>query len=140
MMNGGDDRPMDPAMAIAFLETFADAYNRHDVDAIMAHMTDDCSFLSYFGADACGEKFVGFDRVRQRVAAGLANFPDARWDDTRHFVSGNRGVSEWTFRGTRRGTTERVERCGLDVFTFKNGKIHVKDTYQKWPQTIVAGT
>ena len=101
---------------------------------IMAHMTEDCSFLSYFGPELCGETFAGFDKVRQRVATGLADFPDARWDNLSHFVSGNRGVSEWTFRGTRRGTAELVERCGLDVFTFKSGKIHVKNTYHKWRQ------
>jgi taurine dehydrogenase small subunit len=129
-MNPGD--AMDAAAALKLLETFAEAYNRHDVDGIMALMTQDCVFLSYFGADACGQRFEGFHQVRQRVAAGLADFPDARWEDVNHFVSGNRGVSEWTFRGTRRGTTEPVERCGIDVFTFKGGKIQVKDTYHKW--------
>jgi hypothetical protein len=134
VMSANNDHSMEPSAAIALLEAFANAYNRHDVDEIMAHMTEDCSFLSYFGPESCGEKFVGFDKVRQRVAAGLADFPDARWENVNHFVSGNRGVSEWTFRGTRRGTTELIERCGLDVFTFESGKIHVKNTYQKWRQ------
>ena len=134
-MSANDHDIMEPSAALALLESFADAYSRHDVDGIMAHMTEDCSFLSYFGPDACGERFIGFDKVRQRVAVGLADFPDARWNDVNHFVSGHRGVSQWTFRGTRRGTTALVERCGLDVFTFKSGKIHVKDTYQKWRQS-----
>ena len=121
---------------IALLDSFADAYNRHDVDAIMAHMTDDCLFVSFFGPDVCGEKFEGRDKVRQRVAAGLADFPDARWDIIGHFVSGNRGVSERIFRGTKRGTAEHSERQGLDVFTFRGGKIQIKNTYQKWRQPI----
>ncbi|MGH7263555.1 MAG: nuclear transport factor 2 family protein [Candidatus Rokuibacteriota bacterium] len=50
----------------------------------------------------------------------------------RHFVSGDRGVSEWTFRGTRRSTGEVVERQGCDVFTLHDGRIQVKDTYHKW--------
>ena len=126
------DDAMNASAALKLLEAFAQAYNRHDVDAIMALMTRDCVFLSYFGSDPCGERFEGFEKVRQRVAAGLADFPDARWDDLNHFVSGNRGVSEWTFRGTQRGTTQSVERRGLDVFTFKEGRIHIKDTYHKW--------
>lgn len=125
---------MGQAEIIAMLDSFADAYNRHDVEAIMAHMSDDCVFVSFFGPDVCGERFEGRDKVRQRVAAGLADFPDARWDIIGHFVSGDRGVSEWIFRGTRRGTAEHSERQGLDVFTFKNGKIQVKNTYQKWRQ------
>jgi hypothetical protein len=127
---------MGEAETIALLDSFADAYNRHDVDAIMAHMTDDCVFISFFGRDVCGEKFVGCDKVRQRVAAGLADFPDARWDIIAHFASGDRGVSEWIFRGTKRGTAEQSERQGLDVFTFRNGKIQIKNTYQKWRQPI----
>jgi reactive intermediate/imine deaminase len=128
------DHAMEPAAALTLLDAFADAYNRHDVDAIMALMTRDCVFLSYFGPDSCGERFEGFEPVKRRVAAGLAEFPDARWGDLNHFVSGNRGVSEWIFQGTRRATAERVERCGLDVFTFKDGKIHIKNTYHKWRQ------
>jgi ketosteroid isomerase-like protein len=128
------DDAMEESAALRLLDAFADAYNRHDVDGIMAQMTQDCVFLSYFGSDVCGERFEGFDKVRQRVAAGLADFPDARWDDLNHFVSGDRGMSEWTFRGTRRGTAERIERCGLDVFTFKGGKIHIKNTFHKWRQ------
>jgi hypothetical protein len=45
-------------------------------------------------------------------------------------------VSEWIFRGTKRGTAEQSERQGLDVFTFRNGKIQIKNTYQKWRQPI----
>jgi reactive intermediate/imine deaminase len=127
-----DEGTTDPARALALLDKFAEAYNRHDVDGIMSLMTEDCSFVSYFGPDACGQRFSGAEQVRTRVTAGLQDFPDARWDNVRHFVSGNRGVTEWTFRGTRRGTSERVERQGCDLFSFRGNKICIKDTYQKW--------
>ena len=121
---------------VTLLDEFAAAYNRHDVEAIMSFMTDDCVFVSYFGPDVCGEKFTGRETVRNRVATGLADFPDARWDIAGHFVSGNRGVSEWIFRGTRRGASELIERQGIDVFTFNGGKIQTKATYQKWRQPV----
>jgi reactive intermediate/imine deaminase len=126
----------DPATTLALLDRFADAYNRHDVDDIMSLMTDDCVFVSYFGPDACGQRFSGTEQVRKRIIAGLQDFPDARWEKVRHFVGGDRGVTEWTFRGTRRGTTEVVERQGCDVFSFRGDKIHVKDTYQKWRMPV----
>jgi ketosteroid isomerase-like protein len=135
-MPGDQDGMRDSAAKLAILDAFASAYNRHDVDGIMHLMTAGCSFVSYFGPDAHGERFFGADNVRLRVAAGLRDFPDARWEDVRHFVSGDRGISEWTFRGTRRGTSEPVERCGCDVFTFRDNKIHIKDTYQKWRQPL----
>jgi len=128
------ERSLKESDILSLLDTFAAAYNRHDVDAIMSLMTDDCVFVSYFGPDICGEKFTGREKVRARVAAGLADFPDAHWDIAGHFVSGNRGFSEWTFRGTRRGSSNLIERQGIDVFTFANRKIQVKDTYQKWRQ------
>jgi len=131
-----DDRIGGASQAALFklLNDFAEAYNRHDVDAIMDFMTDDCVFVSFFGPDADGQRFVGFDKVRQRVAAGLADFSDSRWTDAKHFVSGDRGITQWLFTGTRRGTAERLERRGVDVFTFRDGKIWVKDTYQKMRQ------
>jgi reactive intermediate/imine deaminase len=126
------------AAKLALLDAFANAYNRHDVDGIMQCMTNDCTFISYFGPEAHGERFVGAGAVRQRVAGGLQDFPNARWENARHFVDGDRGVTEWTFRGTRIGTSEPIERCGCDVFTFRDGKIHIKDTYQKWRQPPLA--
>jgi ketosteroid isomerase-like protein len=57
-------------------------------------------------------------------------FPDARWQNARHFVCGDRGVSQWTFTGTRAGG-ERVEVDGCDVFTFRGDKIAVKNSFRK---------
>ena len=122
----------DDTARLALLDEFARRYNRHDVDAIMDCMTEDCVFVSFFGTEPFGERFTGAERVRQRVAAFLEDWPDARWDDARHFVAADRGVSEWRFSGTRRGTSERVERYGCDLLTFRDNKIQVKDTYQKW--------
>ncbi len=120
---------------LALLNRFAVAYNRHDVDAIMACMSDDCKFISYFGPDICGEAFSGFDAVRARVSQGLADFPDAHWEEINHFVSGNRGVSEWIFRGRRHGQGPLIEREGVDIFTLRGGRIAVKNTFHKWRQT-----
>jgi hypothetical protein len=47
----------------------------------------------------------------------------------RHFVCGDRGVSEWTFTGTRTDGT-RVEMNGCDIFTFRDGKIALKNSLQ----------
>src|SRR5262249_60845495 len=60
----------------------------------------------------------------------FAAFPDARFDEARHFVAGNRGVSEWVFRGTR-ADGSRLEVNGCDLFTFAGGKIALKSAYFK---------
>jgi ketosteroid isomerase-like protein len=115
----------------AELETFfREGWNRHDVDRLMTFMTDDCVFETASGPEICGTRHAGRERVRAAFARVLAAFPNARFDETRHFVHGDRGVSEWIFRGT---STEgrAVEVNGCDVFTFRDGKIAVKSSYFK---------
>ena len=112
------------------LQAFADAWNRHDVDALMSFMTDDCVFESSAGTDACGTRYAGRDEVRAGFAEVWKAFPDAHWGNARHFVHGDRGVSEWVFTGTRTDGT-RVEVHGCDLFTFMDGKIALKNSYRK---------
>jgi steroid delta-isomerase-like uncharacterized protein len=112
------------------LQAFADAWNRHDADALMSFMSDDCVFEASAGPDVCGSRCVGREAVRAAFADVWAVFPDAHWGDARHFVVGDRGVSEWTFTGTRTDGT-RVEVHGCDLFTFRDGKIALKNSYRK---------
>ena len=117
-------------VTVATLQAFADAWNRHDVEALMGFMTDDCVFEASAGADACGASHRGQADVRAAFADVWKTFPDAQWLNARHFVCGERGVSEWTFTGTR-ADGARVEVNGCDVFTFREGKIAVKNSYRK---------
>ena len=112
------------------LQAFADAWNRHDVDALMSFMTEDCIFESSAGADVCGTRYVGSEPVRAGFAEVWTVFPDAHWGNARHLVHGDRGVSEWTFTGTRVDGT-RVEVHGCNLFTFRGGKIFLKNSYGK---------
>jgi taurine dehydrogenase small subunit len=112
------------------LQAFADAWNRHDVDALMSFMTDDCVFEASAGAEVCGARFEGRAAVRAAFAEVWATFPDAHWGNARHFVCGDRGVSEWIFTGTR-GDGTRVEVHGCDLFRFRDGRISLKNSYRK---------
>jgi steroid delta-isomerase-like uncharacterized protein len=112
------------------LDVFADAWNRHDLDALMSMMTDDCVFEASAGPEIAGRRSEGKPAVRAAYAAVFETFPDAHWAGARHFVAGNRGVSEWTFTGTRKDGG-RVEVTGCDLFTFRDGKIAVKNSYRK---------
>ena len=112
------------------LQAFAEAWNRHDIDALMTFMTDDCVFETAAGPDAWGTRYEGREAVRAAFAQVWAVFPDARWTNCRHFVAGDRGVSEWTFTGTRADGI-RIEANGVDLFTFRDGKIAVKNAFRK---------
>lgn len=73
-----------------FLQAFADAWNRHDVDALMSFMTDDCVFDASAGADVCGTRYVGREAVRVGYAEVWSVFPDAAWSNARHLIHGDR--------------------------------------------------
>jgi steroid delta-isomerase-like uncharacterized protein len=113
------------------LEQVFDAFNRHDLDAILSFFADDCVFESPRGPDAWGRRFAGKDEVRRGLAARFEGMPDVRYDDGDHFACGRRGVSEWTIRGTT-ADGEKVEVRGCDVWTFDDdGRILRKDSYWK---------
>lgn len=120
---------MSAEVSVDTLQAFAAAWNRHDVDALMTFMAEDCVFEASAGADVCGTRYSG-EAVRHAFAEVWAAFPDAHWGNPRHFVIGDRGVSEWTFTGTRADGT-RVEVHGCDLFTFRGGKIVLKNSYRK---------
>ena len=71
----------------------------------MTFMADDCVF---------------------ETAAG----PDVVLADARHFVAGERGLSEWVLTGTSRDG-KRVEVQGCDVFTFRGETIAVQRSFLK---------
>lgn len=112
------------------LRDIAAGFDTHDLDRIMGHFTDDAVFEGPRGPDAFGQRFVGFEAVREAFAARFAGIPDVRYQEDDHFVDGDRGASEWTLRGT---TTDgqRLEVRGCDLWTFRHGKITKKDSYWK---------
>lgn len=120
-----------PAVTVEHLEAFAQAWNRHDIDALMSFMADPCVFHTWTGPDAGGSRHIGRDAVRAAFQKAWADFPDAQWTRARHVVTGARGLSEWTFVGTRASDGQRVEVDGCDLFVFQGDKIRVKDSWRK---------
>ena len=118
------------ADVLKMLDAFAAAWNRHDVDGLMACMSDDCVFEAAAGKEVAGARHVGRDAVRRAYADVFDTYADARWNNPRHFIAGDRAVSEWTFTGTTKDGT-KVEVNGCDVFTLRAGKIALKNSYRK---------
>jgi steroid delta-isomerase-like uncharacterized protein len=112
------------------LSAFSDAWNRHDVDALMSFMSEDCVFQTAAGPDACGTRIEGAAAVRKAFAAAWEAVPDAQWTRGVHFVQGDFGTSQWTFTGTA-ADGSRIEVDGIDVFGFKDGKIQLKNVFRK---------
>jgi len=121
----------------ATLEAFSAAWNAHDIDALMSFMSEDCVFQTAAGSEACGTRVTGPEAVRKAFAAAWQAVPDAQWENGVHFVHGDFGTSQWTFTGTA-ADGSRIETDGIDVFTFKNGKIALKNVFRKARPNIPA--
>jgi ketosteroid isomerase-like protein len=121
---------MTSPITTATLEAFSAAWNRHDIDALMSFMHDEGVFQTAAGPDACGTRIAGTAAIRKAFAAAWEAVPDAQWTHGVHFVSGDFGTSQWTFTGTA-ADGSRIETDGIDVFSFKDGKIMLKNVFRK---------
>jgi ketosteroid isomerase-like protein len=110
------------------VDRFNDAFNRHDVDAVMAAMTDDCVFEST--APPHGERFEGAASVRVAWERFFAASPTAHFDAEEMIVSGDKCVVRWRYSWTGDdGTLDFVR--GVDVITVRDGRVAEKLAYVK---------
>jgi ketosteroid isomerase-like protein len=97
----------------------------------MRFFTDDAVLDMPRGPHPWGRRLQGREEVRSGLASRLAGLPDVHYGEDRHWVSGDRGCSEWLLTGTTTPQGERVEVRGCDLFEFKGDKIARKDSYWK---------
>jgi ketosteroid isomerase-like protein len=112
------------------LQRVLDAFNAHDLDAVMSFFTDHPVLELPRGPHPWGQRFEGPEEVRAGLASRFAGIPDVHYGDDRHWVSGNRGCSEWLLTGTTvQGV--RLEVRGCDLWEFEGDKLARKDSYWK---------
>ena len=120
-----------PSLVYDVLEQLLDAFNRHDLDAIMEFFTEDAVLEMPRGPSPWGARATGRDEVRTLLATRFEGIPDIHYGQDRHLVCRHRGVSEWTLTGTAIATGKRIEVRGCDLFEFVGGRISRKDSYWK---------
>ena len=117
------------------IERYNDAWNAHDLDAIVAMHAPDMVFHNH----TAGESASG-EGVRSHIGAIFETWPDIEFSTRRLYVREGLVVQEWTASAThaktmRRGdlvaapTGRRVEWDGLDVIPFEDGLVKRKDVY-----------
>ena len=117
-------------VTVETLKEALDAFNRHDLDAIMEYFSEDCSFDFPRGPEPWGRRYIGKAQVREGLAGRFKGIPDVHYGDDRHWVAGDNGVSEWTLTGTST-SGEKIKVRGCDLWEFRDGKITRKDSYWK---------
>jgi ketosteroid isomerase-like protein len=117
-------------VTVETVKAFLEAFNRHDLDAIMEFFAEDCSMDIPRGRYPWGRRLTGRVQIREGCASRFAGLPDAHYGDDRHWAIGNMGFSEWTLTGTT-PSGERIEVRGTDHIEFRDGKVIRKDSYWK---------
>ena len=102
---------------------FAEAFDRRDVDAVMAAMTADCVFESTAPPD--GHRHEGPDAVRAAWTAFFLESADAVFEAEGQIIRGDSAVALWRY--SWRGGHVR----GVDVFRVRGGLVAEKASYVK---------
>jgi steroid delta-isomerase-like uncharacterized protein len=129
-MTGDDSGALETAIA-----AYNDAWNTHDLDAIMSMHAPDMVFCNH----TAGESAQG-EAVREHIGAIFQTWPDIAFSTRRLYVRDALVVQEWTAEAThanemRRGdlvaepTGKRISWDGLDVIPFEDGLVKRKDVY-----------
>ena len=105
------------------IERYNEAWNAHDLDAIVALHAPGMVFENH----TAGERVEG-DEVRAHIARIFENWPDLTFRGRRLYVRDGIVVSEWTATATD-GQGRRLEWDGVDLFPFEDGLIARKDVY-----------
>ena len=117
------------------IDRYNEAWNAHDLDAIMAMHAPDMVFENH----TAGESAVG-EEARGHIGSIFETWPDIEFSTRRLYVRDDLVVQEWTASAThanemRRGdlvaepTGNRVQWDGLDVIPFEDGMVKRKDVY-----------
>ena len=127
---------MDGAELQEFIDRYNDAWNEHDVDAIVAMHTEDSVFENH----VTGDVNVGREHIGNAIRGIFSVFPDLHFEGRRQYIREDLVVQEWTASGTQQGTMNRggvtveptgrrVEYKGMDVIPIEDGLVARKDVY-----------
>ena len=114
--------------ALGAVERFGAAFDRQDVEAVLAAMTSDCLFEST--APPSGVRAVGKDAVRAAFTAFFSSSVGARFTTEEQFAADDRVVVLWRYDWPA-GDAEAGWVRGIDVFRVRDGLVSEKRSYVK---------
>ncbi|HVK00584.1 MAG TPA: nuclear transport factor 2 family protein [Gemmatimonadales bacterium] len=107
---------------------FENTFNTHDVDALMADMSEDCVFEHVAPAAVSFGRHEGQAAVRAVWESLATHFPGYRFDIEDIFGAGDRCACRWSLEWSPPEGGKGTAR-GVDIFTVRDGKIAEKLTY-----------
>jgi ketosteroid isomerase-like protein len=117
------------ASTLDVIDRFNDVFNKHDIDGIMALMTDDVVFENT-SPRPDGERYEGQQEVRGFWEAFFSGSPSARFEAEDIFAAGDRCAVRWVYHWVD-GEDKPGHVRGVDVFRVRDGKVAEKLSYVK---------
>ncbi len=114
---------------VAVIERFDSAFNRHDLEGVMAVVTDDCVFESTYPPPD-GQRHEGRDAVRAAWSEFFQQSPRATFEIEELFGCGDRVVVRWLYRWVSADGKPGHVR-GVDLMRVREGKVAESLAYVK---------
>ncbi len=128
-VNQSEDEAMD------LLRRFGKAFNRADVEGILACVTEDFVWVQATGPDAPdGQTVQGAEEVRRALAARAKVVRDVRFSETEVHHAPGRIIGTFRATGSYVADGTAYDVRGVDIYTVRNGLIASKDSY--WKQIV----
>jgi ketosteroid isomerase-like protein len=108
---------------------FNEAVNRHDLEATMALMSEDCIFENTYPPPD-GERFSGQSEVRRFWEEFFQSSAQARFEFEETFAGGERAFVRWLYRWVDADGKPGHVR-GVDIFRVRDGRVAEKMSYVK---------
>jgi steroid delta-isomerase-like uncharacterized protein len=112
-----------PAQLELMIERYNEAWNAHDLDAIISMHAPDMVFENH----TAGERADGA-AVRDHIGEIFSNWPDLRFEGVRTYAREGVVTQEWMAFATH-SSGKKLSWAGVDVIPTEGGLIKRKDVY-----------
>jgi uncharacterized protein (TIGR02246 family) len=107
------------------IERFNEAFNRHDIEAVMGLMTDDVVF-----ENTSGGRFDGRESVRAVLVRAFELMLTGWFETEKAIALGDHVVVLWSY-ALEKQDPERGHIRGADIFRVRDGRVAEKLSYVK---------
>lgn len=119
-------------MTVERATEFAESWNTHDADKVLAYFAEGATFHGPTGRDHLGDTNVGKAAIHEAVTTFFKDSPKGQFKNLKVRVYGDAGIFEWDFEDTDQVGNKSVV-AGCDLLQFKGDMIFDKSVFLKRP-------
>lgn len=111
-------------------KNFARAFFKRDIDALYETVTEDFTWAS-LDADGSTRTITGREAVAAKLNQRSETLENVRFEDVVYHHAPDATFMTFRLTATRKDDGAAHEEVGVERYTFKDGRIAVKDVYRK---------